>query len=451
MVDSTAQKLADLELAVDDFFLVTMGLIVFFMQAGFGLLEAGCVRAKNVTNILFKNYMDVSVAAICYMSLGWAFANAGDGDSNGFIGYGNFFLNKEHKNEATMGSFFFQFAFAATAATIVSGAVAERVKFEAYLIYSAVITAFIYPIGAHWGWNNGGWLKKGITVALDNKDTPVSYVDFAGSGVVHIVGGTAALMGALVTGPRLARVKGPIPGHNIAYQALGGFILMFGFFAFNGGSELAIHKKVHANAVAQAFVSTLLCGSGAILSSVVLSRVLTKVWDLSTVINGSLTGMVAACAGCNGFRPYAALIVGLIAGVVYVFTEKLMTKLKIDDPLNAVAVHLGGGFWGVIACALLSEDYGLFYGDDAFGKVRFAQLGWNLLGACAYFVWAGALSFGMFYLLKMVNLLRVPEAVEHAGLDVSKHGGHGYYMQMEHDDDECHPEVSNDSKAVPQI
>lgn len=446
--------------ASDNYFLLNMGLIVFFMQAGFGLLEAGCVRAKNVTNILFKNYMDVAVAAVCYFSVGWAFANAGvgynEGDpeathANGFIGWGNFFLNDEKVNSQAnhMASFFFQFAFAATAATIVSGAVAERVKFEAYLIYSAIITAFIYPIGAHWGWNEMGFLYKGVDVDKVN----VNYVDYAGSGIVHIVGGTAALAGAFVTGPRLARSKGPIPGHNIAYQALGGFILMFGFFAFNGGSELAISSHRNSVNVAQAFVSTLLCGAGGILSSVILSRTLDSVWDLSVVINGSLTGMVAACAGCNQFRPYAALIVGLIAGVVYVGSAKLVEKLKIDDPLNAAAVHLGGGFWGVLAVALLGEKVGLFYGngtEPAFGKVAFTQFGFNLLGALIYMAWAGSLSFGMFKVLDMCDLLRVPESVEHAGLDVSKHGGHGYFMAMEHDDDDCSPQGS-DSKAVPQI
>lgn len=420
----------DLNTAVNDQFLLLMGLLVFLMQAGFGLLEAGSVRAKNVTNILFKNYLDVAVASLSYWAIGWAISNGAEGSSP-FITTGDFFL-KDEMNDASISGFFFQFAFAATAATIVSGAVAERVKFEAYLIYSAVITALIYPIGAYWGWHGEGWLKKGFSTDYGQ----VTYTDYAGSGIVHMVGGTAALAGAVFTGPRLARRDGPIPGHSIAMQTLGGFILMFGFFAFNGGSELAISSSPSSQNVGQAFISTLLCGSGGMLSAVVGERIFGKVWNLSTAINGSLTGMVAACAGCDGLRPYAAVLVGLVAGVIYLLAEKLMTKLKVDDPLNAVAVHLGGGLWGVMTVPLLHENYGVFY--KSFDNHSVSLLGWNAVGALAYFSWAAVTSSGMFLLLKFVGLLRVDEETERRGLDVSKHGGHGYYMVM--DDDDARPQ-----------
>lgn len=265
----------------------------------------------------------------------------------------------------------------------------------------------------------------------------IQYMDYAGSGIVHMVGGTAALVGALLTGPRLGRSNGPIPGHNIGFQALGGFILMFGFFAFNGGSELAINTSANSKNVGQAFISTLLCGSGGMISAVIFEKIFGKTWDLSTAINGSLAGMVSACAGCDGLRPYAAVFVGLCAGLVYCLVASLMNKLKIDDPLNAVAVHLGGGFLGVMSVPLLHEDLGIFYKE--FDKHSLALLGWNLLGALAYFIWAGATSFGMFYLLKSVGMLRVSEEVERAGLDVSKHGGHGYYMSM--DDNDSHSQT----------
>ena len=338
---------------VDNFFLIIISMIVFFMQAGFAFLEAGAVRAKNTTNILMKNMLDSAIAAIIFWVCGyaWAFGE----DSNAFLGYKNFFL--VDLDPGLYPHYFFHFVFAATAATIVSGAMAERTKFVAYFAYSFVITGFVYPIVVHWAWHEKGWL------ASECWWTDISYKDFAGSGVVHMVGGTAGLLGTLALKPRNdQRVDGEpmrLFGHTVPLMCLGGFILIFGFFAFNGGSQASITQPGDGAVIGKILVNTMISGSSGGLVVVLIYFIKTKKFTLVGCINGFLTGMVSICAGCDAVEPWAAFIIGLIGGATFVVYSEGVFKLGVDDPLDAFAVHFGGGFWGVIAVCLFEKDAGI--------------------------------------------------------------------------------------------
>lgn len=403
-----AQQNAD----ADTFFLIVMGMIVFFMQAGFALLEAGSVRDINTTNILLKNFLDACIGAISYWFIGWALAYgraSPDDEGNPFIGTGQFFLI----GVEDYASVFFQFVFAATAATIVSGAMAERTDFRAYMVYSIVITAFVYPVVSHWGWDSAGWLAQG------------GYIDYAGSGIVHSVGGTAALVGAIAVGPRIgAWEDGGIKGHSTTLVALGGFILWFGFFAFNGGSELAVSGG-SAAAVGLVIMNTTLAGAGGAVVSFIIAKFVEKKWSLLLAINGNLAGMVAICAGVAQVYPWAALVIGMIAAPVYWGWSLTLKRLKIDDPLDAVAVHLGCGFWGVLAAPLFSNDpsVSVFYGG------QFYNFGWNLAGELAIISWSAVLAACIFVPLKFLGYLRVSEEAEAMGADEKKHKEPAYPYQ----------------------
>jgi len=335
---------------LDNFFLIIMGIVVFLMQCGFAFLEAGSVRSKNTVNILIKNMLDLLIGGISYWAFGWAIAYGETG--NGFIGTSQFFsYQMEHPKYPF---WFFQFVFAATAATIVSGSIAERCCFSAYFVYSIIITGWVYPPVSHWAWDTNGWLNK------------LEYADFAGSGVVHVLGGTCALVGCWFIGPRLGRFDAEgrpphMPGHSVPLAGLGGFILLFGFLAFNGGSQLTISNEGDAEAVGLAIVNTILGGSAGGIVALILSYIEQKKWSYLVTLNGALTGMVSQCAGCNVYEPWAGLVIGMMAGCVYFGVSKTMVKCGLDDPLDAVAVHFGGGILGVLCVPFFKHSTGIFW------------------------------------------------------------------------------------------
>ncbi|XP_055998053.1 putative ammonium transporter 1 [Ostrea edulis] len=417
---------------MDDMFLIIMGIIIYLMQGGFALIEAGCVRSKNTTNILIKNLLDSFISGVFYWIFGYAFA----------FGAGNAFIGHEHfahigLSDSSYSSWFFQYVFAATAATIVSGAVAERCEFAAYLVYSSVITGFIYPVLTHWAWTSEGWLSRGFTYdSGDNSTTgtvTISYQDFAGSGVVHVCGGVAAFVGAAVMGARIGRFDKEtgkpedIKGHSVPLAALGGFILIFGFLAFNGSSQGAISNPGDGVAVAMAIKNTVMSGTSGAFTTMFLNKLPCfgdRKWSFATTLNGALAGMVSICAGCNQMETYSAFLVGIGGGIAYMVTTWLVLfKLKVDDPLDACAVHYGGGTWGVIAVGLLSRDVGIFYRWDAESALTMV---WQLTGLLAIIAWTGALCFIMFFTLKKLHSLRVTFEAEMKGLDIPKHGEPAY-------------------------
>lgn len=431
MIIAVVPRLTTIENNLDILFLIIMGMCIVFMQCGFAFLEAGAVRSKNTTNILIKNVMDLFISGVSYWLFGFAFAFGDGGEADKFIGLKYFASHSLPHRQYAM--FFFQFTFAATASTIVSGAVAERCEFVAYFVYSVFITGFIYPVVTHWAWSSGGWLTVGDSYAALNNEV-VAYQDFAGSGVVHVLGGIAALIGAIMLGPRLGRFHrssntvATIRGHSVPIAALGGFILFFGFLAFNGGSQLTISNSGDGEALARAVVNTVISGSFAAFMSLILNRlrVFGNTWSLLVTINGALTGMVAICAGCNVYEPYAACVVGLIAAIVFRTYSVLMVKLGIDDPLDAVAVHFGGGSWGLIAVAFFDSKEGILYAGNLKSGYK---LGWQCIGLAAIVAWTASLSCLVFGLLRCFKILRVPREEEEKGLDIPKHNEPAYPVE----------------------
>ncbi len=395
----------DANSALDILWILVAGILVFFMQAGFALVEAGFTRAKNVGNIIMKNFMDFAFGSLLFWIIGYSVMYGGEG---AFFGAFDFFYNVD----GDYHNLFFQTVFAATAATIVSGAMAERTKFSTYLVYSVVITAVIYPISGHWVWG-GGWLST--------METP--FHDFAGSTVVHSVGGWAALAGAWTIGPRLGKYNGganAIPGHNMVLGALGVFILWLGWFGFNPGSQLAISGD-NANAVAKIFITTnLSAAAGAVVTMFVTWFRYGKP-DLSMTLNGALAGLVAITAGCDIVSPGSATIIGIIAGFVIVFSVELFDKvLKIDDPVGAISVHGVCGALGTLLVGLFATDGGLFYGGGA--SLLISQV----IGVVTIGAWAFGLGLILFQILKATMGLRVTEQEEREGLDIHEHGQSSY-------------------------
>ena len=388
-------SIGDVVASVDAFWLIFAGVLVMLMQAGFALVEAGFTRAKNAANIIMKNVMDFSVGALVYWAFGFALAYGGS-TLGGFLAYGEvFFFNDPDR----AGEWFFQVVFAATAATIISGAVAGRVKFTSYLIYTPFITGLIYPIVTHWVWG-GGWLAER------------GFFDFAGSGVVHMLGGVAALAGCIVVGPRIGRYDADgkpraIPGHSVTLGALGVFILWFGWYGFNAGSTLA---AVGQDITFPVVTTTLAAGAGAVGAMVTAWLVVGKP-DVGFTLNGVLAGLVGITAGTASINFGLSVLTGLIAGVIMVFSVILLERVGIDDPVGAISVHGTAGLWGVIAVALFSAD---------------ASLGTQLLGAGAIALWAFVTSFIVFKLVDVTVGMRVSPEEEREGLDRSEHGGDAY-------------------------
>ncbi len=420
---------ADLIAAIDTFWLLFAGALVFFMQAGFAMLTAGFVRSKNTANILMKNMIDAMVGGLSFWAVGWAFAYGVSDASNGFIGLGNFFLT----DFEDYASWFFQFAFAAAAATIVAGSLAERLKFSAYLIYTVVITAVIYPVVVHWAWDGSGWM----TAFKADPFLANGYIDFAGSGVVHMVGGFAGLVGAALLGPRAGKF-GPgrranaIPGHSIVLAALGMFILFFGWFGFNPGSTLALSGGAYALAAKVAVNTTLAAAAGGV-AAVLLSQVITGRYDPGLTINGILAGLVAITAPCATVEPWAAVVIGVIGSLVMYGAVGLLDTVGIDDPVGAFPVHGGAGLWGVLAVGLFSTSSGLaeagYVDPSSYGLLvggGFEQLGAQLVGALVIGAWVAVTAAVLFGAIKYTIGLRVPPEEEEKGLDLLEHGLDAY-------------------------
>ena len=403
--------------SLDIVWVLVATVLVFLMQAGFALLESGAARAKNSINIIMKNVMDMSIGSLAFWLVGFGLMFGAN--ESGWIGTNNFGLSEiDPASETGMNDyafFIFQTVFAATAATIISGAVAERTKFTAYLIYAVAVTAFIYPIFGSWVWG-GGWLN----------DVGPGFVDFAGSTVVHSVGGWAALAGAIVVGPRIGKyVDGKaqrIPGHSVTLMALGVFILWFGWFGFNAGSTVSGNDQ----SIAIIFITTNLAAAAGAIGAMLISYTLWKRFDVYMTLNGVIAGLVAITAGCANMGPSMAILTGLIGGFVVVLAANFLENtLKIDDPVGAIAAHGFTGAWGTIAGGLFAQEEfgginGLFFGGGA------GQLGAQIVGVAAAFVFVFTSSFIVFKLIDSVIGMRVSSEEEETGLDVSEHSASGY-------------------------
>jgi ammonium transporter, Amt family len=401
----------EITISLDNMWVLVATFLVMFMQPGFAMVEAGFSRSKNTANILTKNLMDFSVGSILFWLIGYTIMY---GDSiGGFIGMPQLFFNDNGIGDyANKTDLMFQTVFAATAATIVSGAVAERTKFNSYLIFTVVITVFIYPISGHWKWG-GGWLDQ------------LGFLDFAGSTLVHSVGAWVGLAGAIMLGPRTGKyINGKakaIPGHNLTFAALGVFILWFGWFGFNPGSQLGASGNDNTLAIAHIVLTTNLAAAGGAVSALMVSWWRYKRPALSLALNGALAGLVAITAGCDIVSPGGALIIGILAGIILVFSVEIIDqKLRIDDPVGAVSVHGVNGAFGTLAVGLFATDGGLFYGGGA------GLLLSQLIGVVAIFIWAFGLGLLMFKIIKSTIGLRVSKRIEEEGLDIYEHGESAY-------------------------
>jgi len=414
------------EAAVNFTWTLVAAFLVFFMQAGFALLGAGLIRSKNTVNYLTKSFMDFCMASLSFWAFGFALMFGGSKLAPGLeaggtlVGFSGFFLAGGSYDVSTAMLWLFQMVFAATAATIVAGAVAERMKITAYLAYSFIIGALIYPIYGHWVWG-GGWLAT--------LPWGVGARDFAGSGVVHTVGGLLALVGAAMTGPRLGKYNrdgtpNAIPGHNMVYVVAGTFILFFGWFGFNAGSTLAATDL----RIAVIATNTFLAGTAGAITALYYALVRSGRADVVLACNGALAGLVGITAPCAYVAPWAAVVIGAVAALVMVgagaFVERV---LKVDDPVGAVAVHAGGGLWGLLAVGI--------FADGTYGGVRGlitgagGQMVAQLVSMGAVVAWSLGTGFLMFWFLKVTMGLRASPEEELSGLDVPEHGI------------ECYPEL----------
>lgn len=395
---------------LDTVWVLIAAFLVFFMQAGFGMVEAGLIQAKNAGNVLMKNFLDFALGSIAFFLVGYAFMF---GKGNGFIGLSGFGLvGAENPSGVPLHAFwFFQVCFCGAAATIVAGGMAERMKFPAYLIYTVVVSALVYPVIGHWAWG-GGWLAN------------LGFGDFAGSTVVHLTGGSIALVGTIMLGPRIGKF-GPdgrpraLPGHNIPLAVLGVFLLWFGWFGFNPGSTLAVGD---GQAIALVAVNTNLAACAGEVSAMALAWVMFGKPDLTMTMNGVLAGLVAVTAPCAWIAPWAAIVTGLVGGAIVVLGVVLLDRLHIDDPVGAVPVHAMNGVWGTVAVGLFGEKAlglardGLLYGGG------FAQLGVQLLGLVSGGAFAMATMAVVFAVIGKTVGLRVTREEELRGLDIGEHG-----------------------------
>ena len=407
-------KVIELAYALDTFYFLVTGALVMWMAAGFAMLEAGLVRSKSTVEILTKNIVLYAVACIMYMIMGYNIMYPGDSAVNSWWPGISFLLGGDNTAEdviasggdvyySGMADFFFQVVFVATAMSIVSGAVAERMKLWAFLLFSVVMTGFIYPIEGYWKWG-GGFLDA------------AGFLDFAGSGVVHLTGATAALAGVLLLGARKGKYTADgkvnaIPGANLPLATLGTFILWLGWFGFNGGSELIVSNVAEANAVALVFVNTNTAAAGGTIAGLITARLMFGKADLTMALNGALAGLVAITAEPLAPTPLLATIVGAIGGILVVFSIVVFDKLKIDDPVGALSVHGVVGIWGLLAVVLSNED---------------ATIGAQLLGIVSIFLWVFIASFIVWLIIKAVMGVRVSEEEEFAGVDFAECGMEAY-------------------------
>ncbi|MCB1725034.1 MAG: ammonium transporter [Chromatiaceae bacterium] len=415
----------ELQYAIDTFYFLVMGALVMWMAAGFAMLESGLVRAKNTTEILTKNIALYAVACIMYLVCGYAIMYGGD-----YL-LANIALDGAESADALTASvlkesaeagfggdsvyanaadFFFQVVFVATAMSIVSGAVAERMKLWAFLLFAVVMTGFIYPMEGNWTWGGGS------VFGLYSLGDDFGFSDFAGSGIVHMAGAAAALAGVLLLGPRKGKYTADgrvnaIPGANLPLATLGTFILWMGWFGFNGGSVLKLGDIANANSVAMVFLNTNAAAAGGLVTALIVARLLFGKADLTMALNGALAGLVAITAEPSTPSPLAATLIGAVGGFIVVFSILTIDKMKIDDPVGAISVHGVVGFWGLMAVPLTN-------GDTSFVG--------QLAGAATIFVWVFAVSFVVWLVIKAIMGIRVSEEEEYEGTDVSECGMEAY-------------------------
>ncbi|KAI8468765.1 MAG: ammonium transporter AmtB-like domain-containing protein [Monoraphidium minutum] len=444
--ESLNDRLDGYQEGINTFFLTWAGALVFVMHAGFAMLCAGAIRSKNTMNILLQTVLDGAVSAICFYLVGWAFAYGDVGRGNPFIGDWTFALSDWYVNANPSGGqgrwseWFFQWAFAATATTIPAGAVAERFNFNAYLAYTIFVSSWIYPVVVHWVWSPIGWLSAFNTTA------PLfgsGMIDFAGSAVVHMVGGLTGLMGCILVGPRLGRFDSnglpvDMPGHSATLVVLGTVLLWFGWYGFNPGSTLNVVLNTEVGSQnayltsGRAAVTTTLSGAAGVIVALISGLVRTGSWDLLCVCNGALVGFVSITAGAAVLEPWAALIAGGIGAIVFDFTCYLWLKMRIDDPLCASPMHGICGAWACLVTGLLAAPH---YVDQAYLNGKFGAFypgggghlfGCQVVGVLVIAAWTCFWSGLLFFILKLFNKIRISPEEEQAGLDVSKHGGSAY-------------------------
>ncbi|RZB42942.1 ammonium transporter 1 member 1-like [Glycine soja] len=441
-------KFVDTAFAVDNTYLLFSAYLVFSMQLGFAMLCAGSVRAKNTMNIMLTNVLDAAAGGLFYYLFGFAFAFGSP--SNGFIGKHFFGLKELPSQSFDYSNFLYQWAFAIAAAGITSGSIAERTQFVAYLIYSSFLTGFVYPVVSHWFWSADGWASA---ISPGDRLFSTGVIDFAGSGVVHMVGGVAGFWGALIEGPRIGRFDHAgravaLRGHSASLVVLGTFMLWFGWYGFNPGSFNKILVPYgnsgtyygQWSAVGRTAVTTTLAGSTAALTTLFGKRMISGHWNVTDVCNGLLGGFAAITAGCSVVEPWAAIVCGFVASVVLIACNKLVEKVKFDDPLEAAQLHGGCGAWGVIFTALFAKKE---YVSQVYGEGRahglFMRGGGKLLAAHVIQIlvivgWVSATMGPLFWGLNKLKLLRISSEDELAGMDLTRHGGFAYAYE----DDESH-------------
>ena len=419
---STTYIVTDLALSLDTVWMLLAAMLVFFMQPGFALVEAGFTRTKNTANILMKNLLDFMLGSLLFWAVGFG-VMFGTGS---FIGIPHLFnLNFYHSQLPVEGFLIFQTVFCATAATIVSGAMAERTKFSMYLAYTILISALIYPVSGHWTWG-GGWLMDCGEGSFMMDTFGTTFHDFAGSTIVHSVGGWVALVGAAIIGPRIGKYgrdkrSRAIPGHSLMLACLGVFILWFGWFGFNPGSQLAASGESNRMAISHVFLTTNLAACAGGFLSLIVAWFKYKKPSLSLTLNGVLAGLVGITAGCDLVSPLGAAIIGGICGTIMIYAVEFIDHvLKIDDPVGASSVHGVCGCLGTILTGLFAMKEGLFYCGDA--NFLLAQI----FGAVVIGCWATTMGFVIFKGLDIVYGLRVPARVEEEGLDIYEHGESAY-------------------------
>jgi len=412
---------------VDFVWVLVCGFLVMFMQVGFAMLEAGFSRAKNVANVMMKNLMDFAVGSLAFFAIGFALMMGTDW--NGIIGTDGWFLAGDAYDVSTILLWFFMLVFCATAATIVSGAIAERPKFSTYLIYSAVISAVIYPIYGHWIWG-GGWLSSSDFMV--NLGGGYGALDFAGSGAVHALGGYIALAACLLLGPRIGKYdeRGnprPILGHSIAFAVIGTFILWFGWFGFNPGSTLSAHE-LRISIIA---ANTNLAAAAGAVTAMMITWLKNGKPDVSMACNGAVGGLVAITAPCAWVQPWAAVVIGVVAGFIVCYGYWWLERRGVDDVVGAVPAHGFNGTWGLIALGLFADGSygvyttegplvtGLLYGNSGFFTAQ-------LISAAVNFIWAFGTGFLLFYILKKTVGIRVRPEEEMLGLDIAEHAAVAY-------------------------
>lgn len=438
---TVSSKFTDTAYAVDTTYLLFSAYLVFSMQLGFAMLCAGSVRAKNTMNIMLTNVLDAAAGGLFYYLFGFAFAFGSP--SNAFIGRHHFALKSIPSPLFDYSFFLYQWAFAIAAAGITSGSIAERTQFVAYLIYSSFLTGFVYPVVSHWFWSVDGWASASKT---SDPLFGTGVIDFAGSGVVHMVGGIAGLWGALIEGPRIGRFDHSgravtLRGHSASLVVLGTFLLWFGWYGFNPGSFTKILNPYVTgtyygqwSAIGRTAVTTTLAGCTAALTTLFGKRILSGHWNVTDVCNGLLGGFAAITAGCSVVEPWAAIICGFVAAIVLISCNRLAEKMKYDDPLEAAQLHGGCGAWGIIFTALFATEkyvnevypgrpgrpYGLFMGGG--GKL----LGAHLIQILVIIGFVSVTMGPLFFILHKLKLLRISAEDEMAGMDMTRHGGFAY-------------------------